>query len=158
MSARLLQGKLTITRSMSGRDDPRPITIAIEDALSGITVIEAHVALSAFAEAVTGFGERPCELEWHPAAAALIGRRREHKRLEVPIPPLPWSKQDEARRRVLIRAAIAPYEADGWRGRDSDAENGHNRVQGATGPRGESVMRISFDRWVDDDGTAVEED
>lgn len=136
-----LKGNLTISRTRSNTDNPRPIRIEITDVLSRCRVAEVELSLEDFALAVTGMGCVDCEFDWSDAAP--IGKRREYKTVEVELPDR-WDVTDEQ-----VRFAVAEHEVDGWLGRDGDCRNGHNRVRG----KGDgSRCRVVYERWVDAEG------
>ena len=57
-----MKSKLTISRPSFG-DGKEAIAIHIKDELSGKTIVEVHVGYSDFAEALTGLGAVPSEVE-----------------------------------------------------------------------------------------------
>ena len=56
------KGKITISRPLYG-DGQNSISIEVTDELSGMRFLGVKLSYEAFAEAITGLGYRPCEIE-----------------------------------------------------------------------------------------------
>ncbi len=140
----IVQGKLTISRVSSNKADDC-IQIRLAYARASITFAKATVSLVGFASAITGLGFVLCEIEVR--GLDLIGKQREHKTEEIFIP---GKSYDRKARGAIARKAIEPFEVDGWRGDDDDANNSHRwvRREPPKGKEGQWTM-ISFERWVD---------
>jgi hypothetical protein len=148
-----LPGKLSIARSRGGADrNDRPIHITLEDASSGVIAIEVRMALADFASALTGSGCCDCEYTVYDNRD-IFGKKIETKAETIFIPDLPYGNTHLDKRMELIRAAIRPYETEGWQGRDSDGENHHCWTAEPTpgGAKGH-MTKISFRRFVEPSG------
>lgn len=115
-----LPGKITISRSHGGTEE-KPVNITIQDKLSGCYLLEVHMSLLEYANALTGMGSCECLLEYYPDCPA--GKKREVKHELVFISTNSYNQEVRAK---AIRKALKPLEVDGWKGRDEDAQNGHN--------------------------------
>jgi hypothetical protein len=133
----ILPGKVTIARSTHSRS-PDTIHIEITDANSGISFVDATISLAEFAQAVTGHGRCECELEVR--GLEYVGMLYEHKQEEITFRGRYGNCADFE---TDAAATLAPYEADGWRGRPSDLRNMHNRVAGKS-----DTYRVHFFRYV----------
>ena len=114
------KGKITISKpSMTGARST--ILITIEEQDSGVRFVEATMSLEDFAEAITGAGLRPCDLELR--GLDKIGLVREHTTHQFPIDekrvPFGAPKQD------YIDELMASFRAEGWKDRKQDWRNSH---------------------------------
>lgn len=161
-----LPGAISITRSS---DDT--IRISIEDKVSGTRVLEAKMALGAFAEAITGLGNQPIGMELY--AHAPWGKRRQTKQHPVKVAnDLPNYARQPEQFRAAAALALEPHQRDGWIGSDSDIGNMHRGLRWEAGllygmddrdrrspvaggevfarpEEGERYYMVSFVRWVD---------
>lgn len=131
-------GRLTIT--LPSRSDGSDLfTIALVDVATGVEVCEIEVSPENMAKALTA-RLVDCEFDVRPA---LLGKRREYKTENILVPKGPYVDREKA-----ARAALAPHESHGWRGRVSDALNPHRYRGGA--PDGDWYT-VSFERYVEDE-------
>ncbi len=161
-----LPGAISITRSSSGT-----IRISIEDKVSGTRVLEAQMGLGAFAEAITGLGNQPLEMELY--AHAPWGKRREMKQHPVKVADvLPNYARQPEQFKAAAALALEPHQRDGWIGSHSDIGNMHRGLRWEAGllygvadrdrrnpvaggevfampEEGERYFMVSFVRWVD---------
>lgn len=141
-----LKGRLTISKPTTNQDGPDVVRIRLIDQSSYCELIEVEMEKSAFADALFSLGNVPCDYEL--ATDCPVGKKREVKDQLVFIPE--HHHKDGPK---TARAAIAPLETDGWRGRDDDAQNHHNRTQVKEPPKGKkgSWYHVTFIRFVDPD-------
>ena len=130
---RKLSGKITICKTL-GRDD-KPINIDINDEISGCRLVNIRMSLEDFADALTGRGWVPVEMEVNLDGP--IGMKAENKTEIVPFNC--FSKDSESEK--AISKALKPFEVDGWRARREDMTNGHWRT--------DQGQRVVFFRHVD---------
>jgi hypothetical protein len=135
-------GRITIGKVTSSTEEDY-ISISLDDAMNHAPLVEIRMTPDAFGRALTGSGWMECDFEFNTDAP--LGKRHEHKTEEVSVPY--WDGRiDSPERAVLVRKAIAEFEADGWLGHDDDALNHHNRAGGEYGKF--EVFRIHFFRYV----------
>ena len=115
----LSQGKLTIT---STHDSAKQwIEIRLEDATSSVTFLEVRVELAPFAEALVGHAHQPCSFAVRHIEQ--VGKVRETKEERV---PCTWQAHTSPEHHLAQqRAALAPFEVEGWRGNPDDLGNRH---------------------------------
>lgn len=119
-----LKAKLCISRPRGGGIDY--VQIEIVDAASHCIAASVKVGLTDFAEALFGL-------------YGVVGMVREHKTEIVTLPRhYAWEQRE-----VAARAAVGPFEVDGWKGQWADLLNHHNRQPGA-----EPKYRVRFERYV----------
>ncbi len=114
-----LVAKLSISRPQGGDCNGEFIDIQVNDEAAGVRAVTVRVSLADFAKALTGQGHIPATLEFNDSG--LVGMVREYRKKAVP--SLEHLYGDDRASRV--RAALVPYEVDGWRGSDSDMSNSH---------------------------------
>lgn len=132
------QGHLGISRPQGGNSEGK-ICITITDAHNHCSFLVAEIGYAEFAQALTGMGGMPCDVETWPDAP--IGKRLETKAILVPrLDVSNWAERKERAREALV-----PYETDGWRGCDDDMLNSHRWVRNADG----DWSRVTFRRYVD---------
>lgn len=131
---KVLDGKLTISRTQSNQDNPRPIRIELTDNESRCRVVEILLSLCDFSEAITGRGYVDCKFEYNDSGK--IGMVREIKTVAVPYVEHEYIKREEA-----AAKAIKPFEVDGWKGSTYDYLNHHNRK--------DKTVTVGFQRWVE---------
>jgi len=129
-----LKGGLTISRP-SGNLDFAYIEIRVNDELSGSQFVSVRVPLAEFAEALTGLAHVDCEFDLRPD---LVGMRRENKEEFVP-GGIPYTAR-EAQQKIIAAELLAPFEIDGWKGREADLFNHHRRNS--------CGARVTFVRYV----------
>lgn len=122
----------------SGPDSP--ITISVDDPVSGIRHVDIEMAPAEFAKAVIGLGG--CPGTYILRGLALYGATREYKNERVAVR---WTASEEER-----RAALARHEVDGWRGRLEDTTNHHMTVA-------DGLQEVGFERWMRDGQPIVDE-
>jgi len=130
----ILKGNVTISRATSNVENDY-IRIVVRDEESGTQFVTVEVSLAEFAQAITGLGAVPCQLDVR--GLHNVGKRREVKR-EV-LPALVNAREADALARA--EAAIAPLEVDGWRGEAGDYLLLSRRKQGD--------VTVVFTRFVD---------
>lgn len=131
-----MKGRININR-MSGGGTPDEMRIEVIDASSRIHFLVAKCTPEAMMLALTGRGD--VEIEFELVGAELIGSEQENKTEEVPFDCYK-GRNDSARK----RAALKPFEVDGWKARVEDLDNGHCRVDKSNPPR----QKVVFHRWV----------
>lgn len=154
-------GQLSILPG-SQSDGQRVITVYLTDEVSGVRLFEVTIASEDFGRMLGS----EAECRYWLGNAELAGMEYQHKEEQVFVPR---RYDDPAEFDKLLDQAFAPYEVDGWRGRRSDATNGHNRVSNVTdftlaqlafkaglerftedvSDIGGSVQRVHFSRHVD---------
>lgn len=136
-NAAKLPALLTMSRTSNGK-----WIIDVTDAVSRSEILHLEVSDAAFSRAIGHLGYQPAEAEWRPAALG--------KKYEVKTVPVPAVKFDGNRESGLAkeRAAIAPFEVDGWRGDIDDMSNMHKR-------KGAHQM-VTFRRYVESTEEDVE--
>lgn len=135
-------GFITISRILSNREDDT-ISITVIDAVSRCEFVEILVSVEDFGFAITGRSEVDCKVEFREKAP--LGKRRETK---VELIPEPKEYKEKPEEYVPL---LAPFEVEGWKGQVDTLYNSHNS---ATGPNGESMRRVTFVRYVDQEETA----
>jgi hypothetical protein len=140
-----LHGTISISRTSSNYDNPRPIKITITDTTSGVEAIEASLSLEDFAMALTGMGHITCLFDFN--GSGIVGKTREFERRDIFVPhDNTYRDRDEK-----IRKLLESHETDGWRARDSDASNSHKCVHPnikRDGVKG-LIQSVLFERWVE---------
>jgi len=119
-----LKGNISIGKYMNSREMERPVHINIVDESSSIQFLEVNLSLEEFALVLTGLSGVNCELETR--SLDLVGTVRETKFEMVPTPEK-FTYLPEKERLKLAGECVAPFEVDGWRGRDSDMLNHYNQ-------------------------------
>ncbi len=130
-----LRGSLSIGRT-SGRDD-NPIRIELIDEDAACTVVQIRMSLLEFAECITGKGHCDCVFEFNDSG--VVGKQAQSKSELVPIPSYPRDKGDWEKK------ALAPFEVDGWKARESDISNHHCWSREKSG---QEYQRVVFFRHV----------
>ena len=125
-----LAGKLSIARRTSNME-PEYFVIEVEDVASGIEAVTIRVSPADLALALSGRSNVPVEIEWHTEN---VGMRAETKTEVVSCRGYDLTKAQK-------RAAVAPFEVDGWRADVEDVGNRHRST-------GDSGYRVTFRRWV----------
>ena len=113
-----LKGSLRISRPQYG-DGRKQIEITVIDERAACQVIEVHVGLEAFTEALTGCSA-DCDFDFNNSG--VVGMVYEHKTESVPIPDMLFREEDPR-----IFEALVPFEVDGWEGNRRDVTNHHRR-------------------------------
>ena len=126
--------------------EPKPIRIAVADESSGVQIIEVHLSLEKFAEALTGRGDCDCEAEVFDTFAYL-GSTYEHKREKVYVGEEVYRNFTDEEATALL----APLDVDGWRGRLEDLNNHHNSGKDEQG----AYYEVHFGRHVDAEGKPI---
>jgi hypothetical protein len=135
-----LAGQLNICRPSGGQSDSE-IRIEVIDKSSGCVAFEIRVPAKEMMEALTGYGFRSCTFDIN--TSGVIGKTREHKTEMVPIPQdAPYGDKGKE----VIKAALKPFEVNGWKGRASDAENTMHRSRGVKD--GFRMMEVTFERYI----------
>lgn len=150
---KVLKGRISIGRSYGGAREDEPVSIRVEDQLSGLEVISIRMTLEDFATALMGQGFIPCTFDYNDTKR--IGMHREVKTELVkfncyrdrPSRQVNASNYAEVEEEYL-RSKLAPFEVDGWSGRTYDLTNGHNIVT----IDGESYQKVGFMRFVNEKG------
>jgi hypothetical protein len=134
MKSKTLACTVQIARAMGGKADKMPMHITITDVISGCRVCEIYMPLGEFALAITS-SQGKGEMEFWPKAP--IGMKAQSKEEIVPFKPVTHKRNEQE-----VKAALSPFEIDGWRASESDLFN-HYRVAGA------GKQRVTFFRHVD---------
>jgi hypothetical protein len=139
---KLVKTQLTVFRPQRG-DDREEIVIRLEDVISSCVIANIHISLEEFARVLTGRSNIDCTAEIFLDSP--VGKKRECKDEVI----VPRPKFDQENKKAISRV-LAPYEVDGWKGREDDLFNSHRWRQAADGQDGISV---SFVRYVDPEET-----
>lgn len=132
-------GSITISRPSYG-DGTKAIEIRVRDDQNHITFLELRISLEDFAEALTGLGQCPCQIEVYPDH---IGKAAEHKTEFVPL-DLAGLYTKVSQQAATMRA-LRPFEVDGWTAIGGRLWNSHYKrdVDGRPG------YSVGFVRYVD---------
>ncbi len=142
-----LPGEITISRTTGGGGDNQHVRIEIMDGSSRTQIVSIRMGLLEFAQAVLGCACQPMEFE--ARAFHLIGTKAENKTEDVPFDRFKHSI--DAKLAVAIKAALKPFEVDGWEARECDMTNGHRN----TTKDGVAHQSVVFFRHVDAEGKPV---
>ena len=143
-----MKGKLTIGKvTCCGSPEEDYIHIAIEDSTSSIQFVTVKADLETFTRALFGLGNVPIEFEL--LGIERVGKRYEHKTVQVSIPNAPdgVGLLDKD-----IDQAVGCYEVDGWRGSREDCKNHHRHIRQSNTMRKDrtyQVYEVLYVRWVD---------
>lgn len=135
-----LKGRFMIARWTPGD----MVCITLEDADSGCVLAEIFADKAVFVDALFARGHCACEYDYY--ANCPVGMKREIKHEDVFVP-----RHEHHERAEVARAAIEPYEVDGWMSNGDDAVwNMHCRVD-RPAPQGEKGdwRRVTFIRFVE---------
>lgn len=130
-----LQGKITICRTTGSGEDA--VTIRIRDTDAGIDFAVAELTMTNFGYAVTGRGATPCELEVR--GLEKVGMVREHKTESIAFEGRVLGR--DMATSPEAKAALAPFEIDGWKGFPTDLANRNRRSKAGN-------QLVTFERWV----------
>jgi len=133
-----MKGQITISRVHSHQEQDY-VSIRFNDETNGAEFLDAKMSLGSFADALLGLARVYCEFELRPQH---VGKRREIKTEIVTVSSYSPTPEQKA-------AALAPFEVDGWVGRQSDLGN-HHCAAGVSTRIGEYAYRVSFVRFVED--------
>lgn len=140
MSSTKTTGTAGLRISRYSSSEGHIIAIEITDSASHVAFAEIEMTCEDFAKAVTGMDGMTGDLTTR--RLDLVGKRREHKRELVPFDGRcatgPMTDEE--------RAALAPFQVDGWKARLDDLRNGHRRTRHGDG----WAHRVSFVRYVED--------
>ena len=132
-----LKGSIIMSRP-SYSDGRKCVAIACEDRSSGIRFLDIEIPYDEFVLALTS----SCgEMEYELRGWMHVGKKRELKTEMVWVP-----KHKDKEHEAVARKAVEAVEADGWRGRISDALNVHRTLEYADGGRWQQVI---FHRYVE---------
>lgn len=138
-----IKASISISR-ITNYGEPKPIVIYVEDETSGCQFLELRLSLADYGLLVSGLSGVECDGRvWLDAP---IGKQRQVKEELVG-----WSNcyfSTTEKREEVARAALAPYEIDGWEGRMSDLFNHHRRSK-IVNKAGEESYKVVFIRFVD---------
>jgi len=133
--------------------NPIVMKLEIEDAKSGLRILEIPLTAEQVCDAIIGNSEATSE-GWFTECSHLIGSTHEHKSEEVTTDPREPShsrkKDGETPTAVWTRWAekqVSEFEVDGWGARLRDLQNFHNRVRGTA-----LTYNVHFSRFVDSKG------
>ena len=126
-------GSLIITRWHGSKPPFSGITIRLQDETSGTTCVEVEITAEALGNALVGSSLQPCKFEWYPWN---VGKVREHK-----VETISFEAKTHKTREEEAKAALVPYEVDGWKGSWRDLGNPHNGSKDG--------YRVGFIRFVD---------
>lgn len=131
----------------SGSDGPGAY-IQIEDDASSIQIIDVRMTHEQFGQILSGRSMVRVATADVNVRDERIGKTREHKEVEIPIPDsirsLCYGKKNDPKK---VKNFFKPYEVDGWEANYDDAANGH-RVVSHGRNENLTVMRIGFIRYV----------
>lgn len=114
--------------------------LSVTDQSSRVTFCELTMTGAQFADILTAM--TTTDVDCDADALHLVGTTREHKSERVPF------GFASSRNRAKAKAALAPFEVDGWIGRVDDLFNGHRRC----GTQDNPMQTVAFERWVDSTG------
>ena len=143
-----MKGKLSIGKvTCCGSPEEDYIRIEIEDEISSIQFVTVKADLETFTRALFGLGNVPIEFELR--GAERVGKKYEHKIVQVSIPNAPdgISLLDKD-----IDQAVGYYEVDGWTGRREDCKNHHRHIRQSNTMRKDRTYQlyaVLYVRWVD---------
>lgn len=132
-----LKGRISIHRFQSNIPPHHGIGIQVEDEDSGVRFLEIEMNAEQFGNAITGQGNTECEFELR--GTQYVGMISQNKTELIPLGDKEYIVKSAARKAELL----APYEVDGWKGRERDLENHHNYDNKT------NSIRVSFDRFVE---------
>jgi hypothetical protein len=127
-----MKGNIRITSFSVNRPPWRGVNIVIEDEASGERVVEVTLTIEQFGTALANYN---ADCEFMLDNLDVIGKTREVKTEVVEYPD-----------GIDAADALAPHEVDGWKGRERDLDNFHNRV------KGRDAYRVTFVRFVEREG------
>lgn len=131
-----MKGNLRIGKYLNSGIE-MPVYIEIEDESSGILFLELHTTLSDIANAI--IGHQSAKVEYEIRGIDLIGKTRQTKVIDVPVPLLSFRYSDD-----LAKQLCEPFEGDGWQARYRDMDNWHNFSR-----NGGKTCKVVFTRFVD---------
>jgi hypothetical protein len=117
----------------------------LTDDATHIEVLRLKISLEDFARMITGQAERPCTFTMRPEH---LGHVAEYK-YEI-VPYVASHPRGSMAERATKRAALTPWEVDGWQG---DASNLGNMHRGST-----EGYRVLFTRYVTQDAAQGDDD
>lgn len=136
--------KLKGTFSISGfSGSSSGVRIEIADDISRCRILVAELTHEALGQALCGSSMQPCEIELYNKAP--FGMKAENKTEFVPVKQFSPNPAQS-------KAALKPFEVDGWKARSGDLGNHHHFVRLKDGTEGFMVV---FFRHVKPDGTPV---
>lgn len=125
--------EMRLNRVSSNGDRDGMFRLTVADADSRCTMLEADFGPDALADLLSSRLAECGAMVWLDR----VGKVREFKTVHVPIlTGFDWDKRSEE-----ARAAVAPFEVDGWRGCDTDYLNSKRR--------GPTSANVTFERWVE---------
>lgn len=98
------KGEISITRILG----EKVFSIRLEDESSGLQFLSLHISAENLALALGNQGGIECDYELNAPALEYIGKRREHKSVDVKV-ARGTIFTDEA-----VKELVAPYCTDGW--------------------------------------------
>lgn len=101
-------GKITISRPTYG-DGRKKIVIRVEDAKSGTSFLEVEMEYADFAEALTGMGNVPCELE--ARGLDVVGKQCQREQIQLEVN---WHSYSNDLPDYVWEEALKEVEVDGW--------------------------------------------
>lgn len=132
-----LSVEMCISSVSSNKEPFRYIRLRLTDSVSGTTIADVDFSFEEFAKALmssTGQGIA----SWNTQN---LGKKRQVKTESVFVPKGEYKSRNER-----AKAAIAPFEVNGWRGYVNDATNHHRRESSTSEGDWQTV---SFTRFVD---------
>src|SRR5574339_150006 len=102
-----LKGKIHIGRCQSNME-PDFISIELQDDTSHCRAVSIKLSLVDFAKCITS-QMVDCEFDWNNSG--VIGKKREHKTIDITFPSLPYNRKDAE---AIVMPIVKEYEKDGW--------------------------------------------
>ena len=130
------KGGLSISRPSYG-DGRKKVSIRLSDKDAVIEFVEIEIDYDKFTEALTGMGETECDFEVR--ALHNVGKIREHKAFEFPIPKTDWSDRKE-----VVATEAQKHCPDGW-----IADTYFGSRNSFFEKDGQNYARTTIKRWVD---------
>lgn len=154
---RTLKARVYLGRGSMGNTEPgeKDWRLELTDEASGIRVLEFRMNAQDISDLMS---TRTVAVDAQWWAPELLGHRREVKHELLVLPDFGYVDHDRDREGKLprVRAALAPYEVDGWRADLRSATNHHN-VVARDQESGAYQVRVLFHRFVDPNAPAVPE-
>ena len=131
-----LEAKVSLS-SVQCNNIPNYISIEVEDANSGLRIIELCMSYEALGKIITGHGAIPV-IAKYVNTLDNIG-----KRLEVKIEMVQGidSRVNKEEFKEMFKKAVKPYEVDGWKADAEDSFNFHKHT-----PKG--YYAVTFRRYI----------
>lgn len=145
-----LPGRISIGRIYGGGEE-NEIRVEIEDEVSHTLVLEFKLTLEDYAKLLTGLSHVPGRMNWY--GGERVGWKHEVKSVIVPFKTdgiADWYRMTDEERHAQpsVKAALAPFEVDGWIARVDDLFNSKRTVRDKISNRERVGQTVSFVRWL----------